>query len=387
MIKEYLERKKEERKLRRAFRQGGIYLHYERNEKNYFVFPKIHSVSMTDEVTEFVFTLPTGLDPSLLDRHFFVFRQTYGEQVELEPIHQNDKSFSLKVFKKSMPSFVKFDFEAFKESAETEKVEIPIVMGQDRSGKCCIFDLKKFHHVLITGVTNTGKSVYLRSVLTFLSMYFSSNELELWLGDLKRTELTLFRKLQHTKEMVTNLDDLEIMLLELKNETEKRYSFMEKEEVSHASDLKKTKFPVIVCMIDEFGLCAESKTILQLVQDLTSIGRAANVYLFVALQRADSTTTTGVMKNNLGVKISFKQSNSVNAKVAGVSGVENLTLKDKGRCVMDVGTTIKTIQTPYLTPEEVKSLTKGFYQEERKEGLKIDFEPSEDDLFGVMEDE
>jgi DNA segregation ATPase FtsK/SpoIIIE, S-DNA-T family len=361
VIKEYLHKRKAKNKLMRAFRQGNIYLKYERNEKHYFIFPKIHSVMFKDTHTEYFFMLPVGVDPSLLEKKLYVFRQLFGEHIEIEKI-KDDKAFTLKIYNSGLPSFVPFDYEAFK--THSDGCELPVIMGTDQSGKLNIFDLKKSHHVQITGITNTGKSVYLRAILTALTLHFSPKQIHFYLADLKRTELTLFKKLQHTKKTVTNVSELELMLLEVLQEVEKRYSLMERYEVAHIDDVNKIiieePFPYIVVMIDEYGLCSDSEKILKLVQDITSIARAANVYLFLSLQRADSTTITGIAKNNLGVKISFKQSNGINAKIAGVEGVENLKLSDKGRCLMDIGSDIKTIQCPFISVEQTKELIKPF---------------------------
>lgn len=66
----------ERKKLIKAFKKSGLYLG---NEQNY-IFPKIHSIS-TEQIT---FTLPTGLDPSLIKKNFYVFKQIYGEHVEIK---------------------------------------------------------------------------------------------------------------------------------------------------------------------------------------------------------------------------------------------------------------------------------------------------------------
>jgi DNA segregation ATPase FtsK/SpoIIIE, S-DNA-T family len=311
--------------------------------------------------------LPVGVDPSLLEKKLYVFRQVFGEHIEIERI-KDDKAFTLKIYNSGLPSFVPFDYKAFK--TYSEGCEIPIIMGSDQSGKLNVFDLKKFHHVQVTGITNTGKSVYLRAILTVLTLHFSPKQLHFYLADLKRTELTLFKKLQHTKKTVTNVSELEIMLLEVLQEVEKRYSLMERYEMAHIDDVNKIiiedPFPYIVVMIDEYGLCSDSKEVLKLVQDITSIARAANIYLFLSLQRVDSTTITGIAKNNLGVKISFKQSNGINAKIAGVQGVEELKLSDKGRCLMDIGSEIKTIQCPFISVEQTKELIKPFTIDKEK---------------------
>ena len=385
MIREFLQKKRGKKELLKCFRQGGIYLKYERNEQEFYVYPKIHSVVFKDNCREYCFTLPVGIDPSLLDKRFYVFRQMFGPNVFLEHVG-NDKSFTLKVFKNGLPSLVKFDFDKFKPKMET--CNIPIIMGVDHTGEFNVFDLKKFHHVQITGITNVGKSVYLKAILTALALYFSPDQLHFWLADLKRAELTQFKSLAHTQHTVTSLDDLENMLHLLLDEVNRRYELIEEYEVSHLDEVNKQlekPLPHIICMIDEFGLCSESKEILKLVQDLTSIARAANVYLFLSLQRADSTVITGIAKNNLGVRISFKQSNGINAKIAGVEGVDKLKLSDKGRAIMDVGSEIKLIQCPLITTEEVKSLIKPYIVDKPKNaGGSRPVELTEDEILGGL---
>lgn len=388
MIKEYFRKQKAKQDLTRCFRQGGIYIKFTRNEKDYFVFPKIHNLTFRDNHTEYFFTLPLGIDPALIFKKAYVFRQLFGENIEFDQI--NDKAFTFKIHKSGLPSMAAFDYDQFKEKAK--KADIPIIMGVDQAGELNVFDLKKFHHVQVTGITNTGKSVYLRAILTALSLYFSSQEIHFYLADLKRTELTLFKRLQHTKKVIsgTKFVELELMLLEVLEEVEKRYSLMERYEVSHIDEVNKKiekPFPHVVVMIDEYGLCSECENILKLVQDITSIARAANVYLFLSLQRADSTTITGIAKNNLGVKISFKQSNGINAKIAGVEGVEDLKLSEKGRCIMDVGSQVKKIQCPFVSVDEVKKLIKPFINDIPAATKAIESPINENELFGVLGDE
>lgn len=391
MIKEYFRKQRAKKDLFRCFRQGGIYLKFNRNEKDYFIYPTIQNLRFKETHTEYFFTLPLGVDPALITKKLYVFRQLFGENIELEK-KSNDKTFTLKIHKSGLPLLVYFDYDQFKEKAKG--IDIPIIMGTDQAGELCIFDLKKFHHVQITGITNTGKSVYLRSILTALSLYFGPEQIHFYLADLKRTELTLFKRLKHIKKTVTNLVDLELMLLEVLEEVEKRYSSMEKYEVAHMDEVNKIidkPFPHIVVMIDEYGLCSENENILKLVQDITSIARASNVYLFLCLQRCDSTCITGIAKNNLGVKISFKQSNGINAKIAGVEGVEDLKLSEKGRAIMDIGSEVKKIQCPFIDVPEVKALIKPLLIDDIQQ-TKSYIEPqkshiNENDLFGVLGDE
>ncbi|ASV70164.1 MULTISPECIES: FtsK/SpoIIIE domain-containing protein [Cytobacillus] len=386
MFKEYLMKKKAKSKLNKCFRQGNICLKYKKEERTYRLFPKILNVRFDKDCTVYRFVLLTGIHPDTVYKNTFVFHQVFNPHIHLEN-ESDDKTFTLKVYDKGLPSYTSFNFPAFKEIMK--KYEIPILMGVDQSNQIRAFDLKKFHHVQITGVTNTGKSVYLKTILTSLILYFSSEDIHFYLGDMKRTELTLFKNIKHTKQTATNLEDLLIMLLFLKQEVEKRYELMEAHEVSHideVTNLTKITFPIIICMIDEFGLCAQNKEILKVVQDLTSIARAANVYVFLSLQRADSTVVSGIAKNNLGVKISFKQSNQINAKVAGVPGVEQLKLSEKGRAIMDIGSEIKKIQTPLIRTEEVKELISPFRQKEAKKENNAVVQ-QEEKIFGIVSED
>lgn len=394
MIKEFFLKQKAKKALTRCFRQSGIYLKFTHKEKDYYAFPKIHSLTFKENHIEYFFTLPLGVDPGLLDKKKYVFRQLFGENIEFQK--KNDKAFTFKVHRSGLPSMVRFDFEQFQEKAK--KCDIPIIMGVNQAGELNVFDLKKFHHVQITGITNTGKSVYLRAILTALSLHFTPQQIHFYLADLKRTELTLFKKLQHTKKVISGTDftGLENMLREVLEEVEKRYTLMERYEVAHLDEVNEildNPFPHVIVMIDEYGLCSENDTILSLVQDLTSIARAANVYLFLSLQRADSTTITGIAKNNLGVRISFKQSNGINAKIAGVEGVEDLKLSEKGRCIMDVGSEVKKIQCPFIDVPEVKKLIKPFIialpqpMAAGAEKEPTESQPEANELFGVLKDE
>ena len=54
-------------KLIRAFRSGGIHLDYKMSDGTVRkIFPKIHSIKVSNDTTQYVFTLPNGLSPELL---------------------------------------------------------------------------------------------------------------------------------------------------------------------------------------------------------------------------------------------------------------------------------------------------------------------------------
>jgi S-DNA-T family DNA segregation ATPase FtsK/SpoIIIE len=78
------EKMKARKQLVKAFRTAEIYKTYSTDNGDRYILPKIHSVSITDQSTQYVFTLPTGVNPDLLKKHFYVFLQVFGQQTKLE---------------------------------------------------------------------------------------------------------------------------------------------------------------------------------------------------------------------------------------------------------------------------------------------------------------
>ncbi|MDQ6600843.1 hypothetical protein [Bacillus salipaludis] len=65
-------------KIIKAFRAGSIYKTIGTGENEKKIFPKIHSITITDFSTEYVFTLPTGLNPDLFKKGYYSFQQVFG---------------------------------------------------------------------------------------------------------------------------------------------------------------------------------------------------------------------------------------------------------------------------------------------------------------------
>ena len=49
---------------------------------------------------------------------------------------------------------------------DSDKYELPLILGKDITGKICIQDLGKIPHLLVAGATGTGKSVAINSLIT-----------------------------------------------------------------------------------------------------------------------------------------------------------------------------------------------------------------------------
>ena len=84
-------------------------------------------------------------------------------------------------------SFEKILLEKALESEEFKNSEykIPIIIGYDDENNLLIDDLSRTPHILVGGMSGSGKSIFLQNIITCLTSRFTSDEVQLLLFDLK----------------------------------------------------------------------------------------------------------------------------------------------------------------------------------------------------------
>lgn len=344
------------RKLMRVFSLIGDYQ------------PLIHDVSIKPGYTRYVFTVPDGMNPKLLQDKLFAFHQVLGENMTLSG---TAKKFILTVYRKNLPRELKYRQAEWIEV--TKDMELPIIIGVDQLCKKLAYDLAKQPHALLAGETGSGKSSLLRSILTHLMLSRTSDQVQFILGDLKRSEFGLFRHLPHVRGVHVEIDDLAQALLEVKMEMERRGSLLDDAEVPHIKDLKQS-LPYLVIAIDEVALLRAEKKIMAIIEDISSVGRSLGCLLLLSLQRPDIKVLDGRLRNNLTTRISGRQSDATNAKVAGVPGAEQINKNDRGRMIYVADEPIM-FQAPWLPFDEAKRLLHPLKQKKRPRKEVFDAEP------------
>jgi DNA segregation ATPase FtsK/SpoIIIE, S-DNA-T family len=370
---------KTRKKLIDCFKSGGIHLTYEMSDKTKrLILPKIHSVDPTDNSTTIIFSLPNGLDPKLLQKHFYVFQQHFGKSIELEG---DFKRFTLTVYNGSMPSELTYNFDAI--SQQLEALKMPIICGKDRHGKYVAFDLLKQPHILIAGETGSGKSTQLRSILTTLIKAKKPSELELYLGDCKKSEFHIFRKVEHVQCVLSNAGDIGKMLRHIKKELDERSDLTETFEVSHVDELPvEHKRPYIVVCIDEFVMLRKDEFIMDVLTELVAIGRTLGVFAILSMQRPNAKVLDTTIRANLTVSMGFKLRDKLEARIVNTPGAEGL--EEAGRFIMNSDKTYE-LQAPYLKLTEAKRLLEPFMVAKEAKDVTKESEPpkqlTEEDVF------
>ena len=200
---------------------------------------------------------------------------------------------------------------------------------------------------------------------------YKPNEVELILCDLKRVELSLFRKLEHVKKFVYSAEDTTNTINEVLEECEKRFELFSKRNVVNIweyNKLVKNKLPYKFLIIEEVvNLLQDKKGLgMKYLKQLTSICRACGIQVILTMQRPSNDILDSVVKSNITNRICFKCEDLKNSIIAlDDEGCEKL--KGMGHGILKVGANKTEFQGYNITTEQVQEYTKEY---KRKEDLK-----------------
>ncbi|MGZ0656769.1 DNA translocase FtsK [Coraliomargarita sp. W4R53] len=238
--------------------------------------------------------------------------------------------------------------------------EIPVVLGQDVTGKPMVMDLTKMPHVLIAGSTGSGKTVCINAIIASLLYHSGPEDLRFIMVDPKVVEMQMYNALPHmlipvvteakkvpgalkwliaemehryqifAKTNVRNIAGFNAKLLKDKEEQakaeamdsemspEERHalSSLEVPRDDDAFEIPKKKLPYIVCIIDELAdlMMVAPADIETCIARIAQLARAAGIHLILATQRPSVNVITGVIKANLPSRISFKVASKIDSR-------------------------------------------------------------------------
>jgi DNA segregation ATPase FtsK/SpoIIIE, S-DNA-T family len=346
----FFAKKKMKETLIQCFKDAQIGKSIKGRERTYMQYPRIHDVfiDMDKDAVRFVFTLPNGVDPELVTKKSWVFKQVFGENIEIKG---SIKKFTLWAYSKGMPTKVNYHFNQI-EPKMNDKI-VPLVIGYDRRNELMVLCLKELHHVLLTGSTGSGKSTLFRSMISSLILHKSPEEVQFIMADFKKSEFGIYRNLPHVRNVHMELSSFYNDLVFAYKEMKRRGELLDQYDVDHVSELDQ-KLPIIMIVIDEMYEMVEDPNIMNLLTKISCLGRSAQVHIIGAMQRGDAASLGGMFLSNMNCRISGKQTNSTNAKISGLKTSKDIHVA--GRMAISLFGEEQHVQVPYLTKQQAKSL-------------------------------
>jgi DNA segregation ATPase FtsK/SpoIIIE, S-DNA-T family len=354
-VKKFLLKQLLKRDLRKAFRNADLYIKRKAGKEEVKVYPKIHSATFNHEskITTYVFTLLNGMDPKEIKKKEYVFQQHFGPNIEMEG---EVKKFVLTIYGSTLPTELPYSFTKIQPVVAPFKMGV--ICGMDRYGQYVAFDLTKQPHILIAGETGSGKSTQLRSILTTFIKTKRPEELKIFLGDCKKSEFHIFRKVEHVECVHSKARDIEKMLKGIKQELDERSQLTEVFEVGHVDDLPdEHKKPYLLVCIDEFVMLRNNENIMEILIEIAAIGRTLGVFLILSMQRPNAKVLDTTVRANLTVSMGFKLRDKTESRIVNTPNAEKMDVS--GRFIMN-SHQLYELQAPYLTMEKAKALLNPF---------------------------
>ncbi len=213
-------------------------------------------------------------------------------------------------------------------------------LGQDVEGRAVCGNVTEMTHILVAGMTGSGKSIAMHAMLISMLFKYSPEELRLILIDPKQSEFTLYEGIPHLmiNEIITQAPKAVAALNWAVSEMERRYTLFNEKTRSGVAVSKideynqnltedEERLPKIVVVVDEFSdlMMTAKKEVEERIQRLAQKARAAGIHLVLATQRPDATVITGVIKSNLPTRISLSVDSDLNSRIMlDESGAEKL---------------------------------------------------------------
>lgn len=176
------------------------------------------------------------------------------------------------------------------------------------------FDLNKYPHALIAGVTGSGKSVILRCLL----WQCIKKGAKIYMIDFKGG-VEFGRQYEQFGEVITDRNNALELTKELVKEMKTRLAIFRQTGVKNLTEYNEI-FPdkklcriVLVCdeiaeMLDKTGLSGTDKVIFYEIEKemstLARLARSPGINMLLATQRPDAKVIVGQIKNNLPIRIS-----------------------------------------------------------------------------------
>ena len=258
---------------------------------------------------------------------------------------------------------------------------LPIPMGMNVNNDTIISDLTKMPHMLVSGTTGSGKSVFINTLISSLIFTKSPKQLRFIMVDPKMIELSPYNGIPHLlKPVVTDTNEAKTTLQWAEKEMDRRYQLLSKmgskdivsfnENINKGSkasierknkskiDFEWAELPYLVIIIDELAdlMMTQGKEVEIPITRIAQKARACGIHMIIATQRPSSDIITGLIKTNFPTRVACKVSSGIDSRtILDASGAEKL-FGHGDLLFLPNGKTIQRLQSPFISEKEVKKL-------------------------------
>lgn len=237
-----------------------------------------------------------------------------------------------------------------------------VVIGINDEGIPVVLDIAQFPHGLISGVTGSGKSTCMNTIISCLIACAAPSKVGIVLIDPKATELEKFKMARHnlfSNQVMCSSYDIKNTLWRLETIRRDRQNLFASKGVAdlkqyNALEEVESLAPIVV-FIDEIGQVVTDISSRDALHRLASLSRTAGIHLICAVQKPSAKILPTEFRDNLGTKLAFKAANKSASRVAlDEAGAEKLIGKGDGLYYDTESCSYRNFQCAYVSDEEIK---------------------------------
>lgn len=236
-------------------------------------------------------------------------------------------------------------------------------LGRTIAGSMLTANLADDVHLLVAGITGSGKSVFLTNLLLDLITRNAPEQLRLVLIDPKVTAFTPFARAPHLvspiiTESVDAVDALQAAKTVMADHT-KLFAAHGVDDIAEYNALGLGSLPYTVIVVDELAdlLASHKKEISPLLIKLATKGRAAGIILILATQKPTADLIPTALKSSLPSSVAFRVRSQSDSRVAlDQGGAEHLLGMGDGLYLANGTATAVRFQAPYVSKAGAREL-------------------------------
>ena len=251
--------------------------------------------------------------------------------------------------------------------------KLPVPIGVDEGGTILFQNMKDIPHMLICGTTGSGKTEFVRSILSVMAVLYGPEEFRLAVFDSKQMDYGDLNGLPHLLVPVTNgRRRASGMLGFLATETQRRLTVRAQGLVE--------PMPEIFVVLDDFAELSADRDCLNSMATIIENGRAVGVHCIVVTASASAKVISTVLKSHIQCRAAFATASKLDSRIIlDMNGAEKLhlpgemifrgqnmlqicrclhiALEDKAKILEQVQETVIDVDVPEKTakPETIKN--------------------------------
>ena len=302
-----------------------------------------------------------------------------AEELECRNIRvvpDNDNNVSFEIYNTKRTEYHFLDAIESEKFQNPQNMELPILLG-NRNG-AFMADFTKLPHLLIGGMTGSGKHLLINSLILSLLYHHTPETLRLILVDPKVVELSIYNDIPHllTPVITDNKKTLDTLAW-CRDEMERRYillsqSYSRNIQGYNEKVTEKDRLPYIVLVIDGFSDFIHFHSFKDSIVKIAQQARAVGIHVILATQQVSTDSINEVIKANIPSRIALTVTSAEDSMIIlDNHGAECLSGCGDMLFLGQNSSDLLRIQAPYIDDDIISNITDKFRSVSKPEYITI----------------